>query len=162
MGRERGLKAVLAVEFLGEFLRRLVAEGIADDDEHLPVLGLFGVEARRIFSKNSYSFGTSLIFHWSSKPCESTNLPQGKAECRDVPVRVSRLNLLPKLLHMFQCCSALIGRLAEVPVELVEVKEFVFVGAVHSRGVVEVESLPMEVPQIEEFGGGNQGLVDGV
>ena len=34
-----GLEAILAVQFLGQFLGRFVAEGIADDDEGSAVLG---------------------------------------------------------------------------------------------------------------------------
>ena len=40
MGRQRGLKAVLTVEFGREFLGRFVAEGIADDDEGSAVVAL--------------------------------------------------------------------------------------------------------------------------
>ena len=39
LGRQFGLEAVLAVQFLGQFLGRFVPERIADDDEGFAVLG---------------------------------------------------------------------------------------------------------------------------
>ena len=69
---QRGLEAVLAVEFRGEFLGGFVAEGIADDDEGSPVVALLQpgpdvavVEARA-----------------GSAPCRSATWPAARRAAR--------------------------------------------------------------------------------
>ena len=80
--RQRGLEAVFAVEFRGEFLGRFVAEGIADDDISSPVLafvqpGPHVAVVEAVLVRNLLDLP---LAEQGSRACGSMNLPQASAK----------------------------------------------------------------------------------
>ena len=69
--------------------------------------------------------------------------------------------MLPQFFHDVPLLAD-IGLLAEVPIELVELEELLFVSPVHRCGVIELETVPILVLQIEECSCSDQGFVNGV
>ena len=161
--RQRGLEAVLAVEFGGEFLGRFVAEGIADDDEGSPVVGLFQpgphvavVEAVLVRNLVDLPLRQQPVLRLDE-------LAPGQRQVGQIPVDVMGLDVGPQRLDdVPACCLGRVCRLAEVAVELVEAVKLRLVGPVHAGGVGIVEAALVQVPQGVEIRCRHEGVVDGV
>src|SRR5437867_9614077 len=80
---------------------------------------------------------------------------------RDVPVDVDCFDLLPQLLeHIPILGFGYIGRLTEVPVQLIKLVQLHLVGSVHGRGGIEAETARVLIAQSEEVRRSPQGIVD--
>src|SRR5205823_3503130 len=87
-------------------------------------------------------------------------LPPGKRELGQEPVRVNRLDRLTQRLEQAPALSlSLVGCLADEAVKLVEPIKLLLVGMVDGGHRVEVESARVQISDRVEVGGGDQGVV---
>ena len=101
LGRQFGLEAILAVQFLRQFLGRFVAEGIADDDEDFAVLGFVQPPLDVPLVE------LVLIRHLVDPPAlqearaarRIDECAPGQGEVREIPVDVDGFDLLPQRLE---------------------------------------------------------------
>ena len=132
--RQRGLEAVLAIEFGGEFLSRFVAEGIADDDEGSPVLALVQpgphvavVETVLVRHLVDLPLGQQPVLRLDELAPSQRQSGQIPVDVMGLDVGSQRLDDVPALGFRAVC------RLAEVAIELVEAVKLRLVGPVHRR-----------------------------